>query len=49
MAARCEWINHHVYPAPQCLQDKHYYRKHGKTLITGREINKIAKILTYAR
>ena len=35
MAARCEWINHHVYPAPQCLQDKHYYRKHGENAYYG--------------
>ena len=29
MAARCEWINPRVMPAPRSLQDKHYYRKHG--------------------
>ena len=29
MAARCEMINPQVKPAPQELQDKHYYRKHG--------------------
>ncbi len=29
MAARCEMINPGVKPAPQELQDKHYYRKHG--------------------
>ena len=29
MAARCEMINPRVQPAPQELQDKHYYRKHG--------------------
>lgn len=29
MAARCEQINPRVQPAPQELQDKHYYRKHG--------------------
>ena len=29
MAARCERINPNVQPAPQVLQDKHYYRKHG--------------------
>ncbi len=29
MAARCEMINPRVQPAPQVLQDKHYYRKHG--------------------
>lgn len=30
MAARCEQIDPKVNPAPQELQDKHYYRKHGK-------------------
>ncbi|WP_394925062.1 L-ribulose-5-phosphate 4-epimerase [uncultured Robinsoniella sp.] len=30
MAARCERINSQVMPAPQELQDKHYYRKHGE-------------------
>lgn len=29
MAARSEMINPQVLPAPQELQDKHYYRKHG--------------------
>ena len=29
MAARCEMINPEVKEAPQCLQDKHYLRKHG--------------------
>lgn len=29
MAARCEMINRQNQPAPQELQDKHYYRKHG--------------------
>ena len=29
MAVRCEQINAQVKPAPQELQDKHYYRKHG--------------------
>ena len=29
MAARTETINPDVKPAPQMLQDKHYYRKHG--------------------
>ena len=29
MAFRTELINPKVEPAPQCLQDKHYYRKHG--------------------
>ena len=30
MAYRCELINKDVKEAPQELQDKHYYRKHGK-------------------
>ena len=29
MAARCEMNNQDVKEAPQCLQDKHYLRKHG--------------------
>ena len=32
MAARCEMINPDVKEAPQCLQDKHYLRKHGPAL-----------------
>ena len=35
MAARCEMINPHVAPAPQELQDKHYYRKHGANAYYG--------------
>lgn len=35
MAARCEQINPKVSPAPQELQDKHYYRKHGKNAYYG--------------
>lgn len=35
MAARCETINPKVQPAPQILQDKHYYRKHGKNAYYG--------------
>lgn len=35
MAARCEMINPKVHPAPQELQDKHYYRKHGKDAYYG--------------
>ncbi len=30
MAARCEQINPQAWPAPQEVQDKHYYRKHGE-------------------
>lgn len=35
MAARCEMINPDVKLAPQELQDKHYYRKHGKNAYYG--------------
>ncbi|MCH4193547.1 MAG: L-ribulose-5-phosphate 4-epimerase [Butyrivibrio sp.] len=35
MAYRCEVINPHVQPAPQELQDKHYYRKHGANAYYG--------------
>ena len=35
MAARCEMIEARVQPAPQCLQDKHYYRKHGANAYYG--------------
>lgn len=35
MAARCEMINPEVKPAPQELQDKHYYRKHGANAYYG--------------
>ncbi len=35
MAARCEWINPDNRPAPQELQDKHYYRKHGENAYYG--------------
>ena len=35
MAARCEMINPLVTPAPQELQDKHYYRKHGANAYYG--------------
>lgn len=35
MAARCEWINPQNTPAPQELQDKHYYRKHGANAYYG--------------
>lgn len=37
MAARCELINPHVEPAPQVLQDKHYYRKHGANAYYGQK------------
>lgn len=35
MAARCEMINPKVQPAPQEMQDKHYYRKHGENAYYG--------------
>ena len=37
MAARCEMINPRVQPAPQVLQDKHYYRKHGADAYYGQK------------
>ena len=37
MAARCEQINPQVKPAPQSLQDKHYYRKHGANAYYGQK------------
>lgn len=37
MAARCEKINPQVKPAPQELQDKHYYRKHGANAYYGQK------------
>ena len=37
MAARCEMINPQVKPAPQELQDKHYYRKHGVNAYYGQK------------
>lgn len=35
MAARCERLNPEVQPAPQALQDKHYFRKHGANAYYG--------------
>lgn len=37
MAARCEMINPQVEPAPQALQDKHYFRKHGENAYYGQK------------
>lgn len=37
MAYRAETINSHVQPAPQELQDKHYYRKHGANAYYGQK------------
>ncbi|MCR4616672.1 MAG: L-ribulose-5-phosphate 4-epimerase [Lachnospiraceae bacterium] len=39
MAYRCETINPKVLPAPQELQDKHYYRKHGANAYYGQSNN----------
>lgn len=38
MAARTERLNADVTPAPQELQDKHYFRKHGTGAYYGQEI-----------
>ncbi|MBQ7658305.1 MAG: L-ribulose-5-phosphate 4-epimerase [Butyrivibrio sp.] len=38
MAFRCELINPEVKPAPQELQDKHYYRKHGANAYYGQKV-----------
>jgi len=35
MAARCEKINPQAQPAPKEIQDKHYFRKHGKDAYYG--------------
>ena len=35
MAFRCEHLNPNIAPAPQELQDKHYYRKHGANAYYG--------------
>ncbi len=37
MAYRAELINPQVKPAPQELQDKHYYRKHGENAYYGQK------------
>ena len=37
MAANTEMINSSVQPAPQELQDKHYYRKHGANAYYGQK------------
>ena len=38
MAARSEWLNPENRPAPQELQDKHYYRKHGANAYYGQNV-----------
>ena len=40
MAARCEMINPKNKPAPQELQDKHYFRKHGANAYYGQNSEK---------
>lgn len=37
IALRCEQINPQVLPAPQELQDKHYFRKHGANAYYGQK------------
>ena len=37
MAARCEILSPQIKPAPQELQDKHYYRKHGANAYYGQK------------
>lgn len=37
MAARAEMLNPNIQPAPQELQDKHYFRKHGANAYYGQE------------
>lgn len=39
MAYRTELINPSAAPAPQELQDKHYFRKHGKNAYYGQNLN----------
>ncbi len=38
MAYRAETINPRIQPAPQELQDKHYYRKHGANAYYGQRV-----------
>ena len=35
MATRTELINPRVQPAPDCIRDKHFYRKHGANAYYG--------------
>ena len=37
MAARCEALSPQASPAPQELQDKHYFRKHGENAYYGQQ------------
>ena len=38
MALQAEALNPHIEPAPQELQDKHYYRKHGVNAYYGNDV-----------
>ena len=44
MAYRAETINPRIQPAPQEMQDKHYYRKHGDKCLLRTELKKSKKI-----
>lgn len=37
MACRTEMLNQNIQPAPQVLQDKHYFRKHGANAYYGQK------------
>ena len=37
MAARTEMLNPKATPSPQCVQDKHYFRKHGANAYYGQK------------
>ena len=37
MAYQCEQLNSQVIPAPKALQEKHYFRKHGKDAYYGQQ------------
>lgn len=48
MAYRAETINPRIQPAPQELQDKHYYRKHGANAYYGQKQGSYEKIAIFA-
>ena len=37
MATRTELINPSVKPAPDCIRDKHFFRKHGENAYYGQD------------
>ncbi len=37
MAAKTEYINHEVTSAPDCIRDKHFFRKHGANAYYGQK------------